>query len=180
MNLINEFRTLFLQLAIWTRAYIISTASGFGNVDYVSQRLFNVPLDFMNKLQLIFGTEAAETFLNLLTRHVTLTQALVNAQSDGDIEAVNATVIELYGNADEIAAFLVQINPFWNNIQWRNLLYNYIAMTFEESTSLLAGDYARDIDVFDRISLHSFLLGDYMANGIMQYLLVRGATQIPV
>ena len=125
-------------------------------------------------LQLIFGQQSAETFVNLLSTHIVQMEATMMGQKNGNNQAVNDSVKLLYQNADEIATFLSQINPFWFQTQWQNLLYTYISMTFEQTTALLSGDYVRDIQVFDRIQFQTSLIGDYMANGIIQYLAVKG------
>jgi hypothetical protein len=144
------------------------------NTDAISERLFSAPVDFGQILALIFGEENSERFINLLSTHIIAMEALFNAQKNGDEQLVNDNAIRIYENADEIASFLLQINPFWNQAQWRNLLYNYIDMTFQQSIALLTRNFHQDIDVFDRISYHTVLMGDYMANGIIQYLAIRG------
>ena len=173
MNLINNFRGFWLDLARWGRESLISIASGFGNFEAVTNRLFRVPVNLGDLLRLIFGTEAAESIQNPLLIHIVTMINIFRAQKDGNSQAVNENTVLVYQNADEIARILSQMNPFWNETQWRNLLYNYISLTLEESTAMLSGDYARAVDIYDRISNFTTIIGDYTANGVIQYLTVR-------
>jgi hypothetical protein len=173
VNLIVSFRSLWLNLSMWTRSFLLSIASGLPNTQAVSDRLYQIPVQIGNLIQLIFGQQSAEKFISLLSTHVIQMEAVIMAQKNGNVQAVNEGVTNLYQNATEIAEFLETINPFWLPPQWENLLFNYINMTFEESTALLSGDYDKDIQVFDRIQYQTQLIGDYMANGIIQYLTVK-------
>lgn len=169
MNLIKNFDALWLSLTIWTRALANRISQG---VDYtaVMNRLFRVPLDFYNRLQLMFTPEQAEGYANLLSRHIILIHTLLLAQKNNDNQTVQTSSIQLYENADEIAAYLAQINPLWEDAQWRNLLYGYIYLTFEETTAIMLQESEKDIIVFDRIINQAYQMGDYMANGIISYL----------
>ncbi|MDD4564906.1 MAG: hypothetical protein PHE79_05445 [Eubacteriales bacterium] len=40
MNLINRMRRLWMQLALWRRAYLISSAADFGDLALVGDRLY--------------------------------------------------------------------------------------------------------------------------------------------
>jgi hypothetical protein len=151
MNLIVNYRTLWLNLSMWTRAYLLSLASGLPNTKAVSERLYEIPNQFGRILQLIFGQQSAERFINLLSTHIIQMEAAITAQKNGDSQALNDSAKLLYQNADEISNFLEEINPFWFKVQWRNLFYTYISMTLAESTALLSGDYSKAIDIFDRI-----------------------------
>lgn len=172
MNIINDFRTLWGEIAIWVRQYIAATAAGYPNLQATHNRLYRIPISFQDKLKMVFGAQSAEGFQNLLSMHIILTERIIAAIKDGDSEMVNTITAELYRNADQMASYLRQINPFWNEVQWRNPLYNFIAMNLQQAVSFMAGDYERDIDVYDRLIYYSLLLGEYMANGIIQYLIV--------
>jgi len=174
MNLITNFRTLWLNLSMWTREYLLSIASGLPNTNAVHDRLYQVPIQLGSLLQLIFGQQSAERFINLLSTHIVQMESAIMAQKNGDNQALSNSVNLLYQNADEISDFLSQINPFWFQAQWQNLLYTYISMTFDESTAMFSGDYGKDIQIYDRIQFQTWLIGNYMADGILQYLAIRG------
>ena len=174
MNLIINFRTLWLNLAIWTRAFLISAVSGLPNTQSVSDRLYQIPVQISALLQLVFGQEASEKFLNLLSTHIVTMQQLITALNNGDSKASSENTARLYQINQEIATYLEKVNPFWVPPQWANLLDYYVNLTINEVTAMLSGEYATDVQLFDRIQYQTLLIGDYMANGIIQYLSIRG------
>lgn len=169
LNLLRNFEALWLSLALWTRAFAIRVAYG---VDYteIFNRLYRVPLDFYNRLELVFSPAQLEAFVSLLTTHITLITNIIVAQKNNDMETVQASAPLVYENADAIAALLAQINPFWDVAQWQNLLYTYISLTFDEILAILLDEPERDIVIYDRIINQAYQLGEYMARGIIAYL----------
>ena len=177
MNLLINFRNLWLDLATWTRNYIARVMSGWGGVGEVGERLYEIPVDFYNRLQLIFGEQQSQGFLDLLSQHIILMMTIADSLKKNDTQGVNTGVSQLYQNAIQIASFLERLNPFWNGIQWKSLFDNYINMTLEEMVALASNNFARDIDIYDRIAYHTVFLADFMTNGIIQYASIRGSNQ---
>lgn len=172
LNLIRNFEALWLSLALWTRAFANRVSYG---VDYtpIFNRLYRVPLDFYNRLQIVFSPEQLEALVNLLRTHISLITNIIVAQKNDDMQTVQTYTPLVYENADAIATLLAQINPFWDVAQWQNLLYNYISLTFEETSAILVDQPERDIVVYDRIINQAYQMGEYMANGIIAYLTAR-------
>ena len=44
----------------------------------------------------------------------------------------------------------------------------------QESTDILEGKFDLDVDIYDRISTFTTLIGDYTATGVLQYLRATG------
>ncbi|HWQ77976.1 MAG TPA: hypothetical protein VN381_04130 [Anaerovoracaceae bacterium] len=76
----------------------------------------------------------------------------------------------LYKSTDDIADFLARINPYWDISQWQNLLYQLNSMIITEMVAMLSEEYDRELDIRDRLLKHSLMMGDYMARGVMHYL----------
>jgi hypothetical protein len=136
----------------------------------LSNKLYSLPIDFYNIFKLVFGENKSQNIINLLSIHIITLESVINAQKNGDIQAINDNTKKLYDNANDISQYLAQLNPFWKYNQWVNYWYNYIQLTLQESTTLFAGDYDTNINIFDRIILSSSEMGDYMADGIISYL----------
>jgi hypothetical protein len=179
MNLLINLRNLWLDLATWTRNYTVSVMSGFGNTEMVGNRLYQIPIDFNNRLQLIFGAQSTQQLVNLLSQHIILMMTTATALKDGDQETVDKNVKLLYQNSSDLAVYFEQINPYWSDIQWGNLLDQYVSMTLQEMFALASGNFEKDINIYDRITYFTVLLADYMTSGIMQYLAVKGAVSLP-
>jgi hypothetical protein len=161
MNTIIHATSIWKDMAIWTRAYVYSSYAGIGSQEVLFERLYRIPIDFSNTFRLIFGDLIAEQYSNLLSNQIIILRNIINAQINGNINEVNSNTVMLYQNAEERAALLVQINPFWNQNEWRNLMRTYLSMTLDESTRILAKDYPSEIMIFDRILFEAGQIADY-------------------
>lgn len=170
INLIKDFRYLMTQLAYLTREYFVAVLSGVGDPDAVAGRLYAIPGRFQDKAQLIFGAPLSEEFLNLLSMHAAYVQALADALKTGNQEAADSSTQLLYKNAGDIAAAYAKANPFWDETQWKTLLYNYVNLLIQDAVALASHDYDKELDIFDRMLLAALLMGDYQAEGFLQYI----------
>jgi len=151
---------------MWTRSFIISTAANLADLQPVTMRLLRNPSDFAKELSKYYGEEKAKKFETLLTEHITIAAKVVNAAKAGDTETLNDERKKWYVNADEIAAFLAAINPYWSNQEWRMMLYDHLKLLEIEVTERLQGQYAKDVAQYDIIEDQALMMGDLMANGI--------------
>lgn len=168
VSLMNQLRNLWTDHVMWTREFIISTAADLGAIDVVTARLLQNPSDFANLLSMVYGAEIAEDFKNLLTEHLMVAGDLVNAAKAGDTQKADEARTKWYKNADEIAMFLAEINPFWSEMLWKKYLYDHLTMTEQEATARLNGQYEEDVKLFDQIKDEALEMADYMFEGIQQ------------
>lgn len=166
MELNNLLRTLWEQHVFWTRSFIISTAAGLADLSEVTARLLRNPVDFGAALMPFYGARLSGQFRDLLTEHLKIGGDLVTAAKNQDAKAVEEDRRKWYANADEIARFLADINPNWNEARWRAMLYDHLEMTEQEADLRLAGRYAEDIRMFDRIETEALKMADYMTEGM--------------
>lgn len=168
VDLMNEIRKLWEQHGTWTRMTIISMAENLKDVDLVTNRLLRNPKDFANLLRPLYGNDAASRFENLLTNHLTIAADLVEATKSGNTRAAADAEKKWYENADEIAAFLASINPYWNESEWRNMLREHLSLVTAEAVNRLNGNYAADIRVYDQIEDQALKMADVMSMGIIR------------
>ncbi len=168
VSLNNYLRLLWEQHVVWTRLTIISIVFGLPDVDLVTNRLLRNPKDFEALLRPLYGDRVASRFADLLTSHLVIAAELVNAAKAGDTRAAADAEKRWYANADEIAAFLGSINPYWSVQQWKTMLHEHLALTKSEAVNILTGNYAEGITVFDQIEKQALEMADVMACGIIR------------
>jgi phage terminase Nu1 subunit (DNA packaging protein) len=168
IRLNNIFRELWEQHVMWTRSFIISAAENLGDLDFVTERLLRNPSDFANVFCKFYGEKKADKLKELLTDHLLIAADLVNAAKRGDSARASELEKKWYENADDIAAFLNAINPYWSTKQWQKLLYEHLRMTQEEALLRLNGRYAEDIRMYDLIEEEALKMADYMTWGIIR------------
>jgi hypothetical protein len=169
MNFIFRARMLWRDLATWLRSYKVSLYGGVGNTSELSQRLFQIPLEYGNILKVFFGDQAAEQFINLLTQYIAILQSLFIAQINNDTNAINTLTKQAYQNVNDMAAFLTGINPYWTQGEWVTLLSSFTSMQINEATTFLTKDYTNNINIFDRILSLTNIIGDYFSEGLTNY-----------
>lgn len=168
INLINTMRKLWEQHIMWTRSFIISTASDLGDLQLVTNRLLRNPGDFADVLETYYGREKANKFKLLLEQHLQIAGNLVNYAKAGDTQHADEERKKWYRNADEIAMFLSGINPYWSRKEWQTLLYEHLKMTEDEAAERLNKNYAADITQYDLIETEALEMADLMSTGIIQ------------
>ena len=167
-DLSNHLRLLWEQHVVWTRLTIISIVFGLPDVDLVTNRLLRNPKDFEALLRPLYGDRVASRFADLFTSHLVIAAELVNAAKAGDTRAAADAEKRWYANADEIAAFLGSINPYWSVQQWKNMLHGHLALTKSEAVNMINGNYAESIILFDQIEEQALEMADVMTCGIIR------------
>jgi LysM repeat protein len=164
---LNQYlRMLWEQHVYWTRLFIVSTVFSLPDAKPVTDRLLRNPKDFAAALQPIYGAEVAGQFSTLLTDHLSIAAQLVKAAMSGDSGSAATLEKQWYANADSIAAFLAQINPYWSEQTWRRMLHEHLRMTKDEAVYYITGKYADSVTVFDAIEKEALEMADEMARGI--------------
>lgn len=166
-EILNQFRKLWTQHVYWTRFFIVSILNDLKDVEEVTTRLIQNPKDFAKLLERFYAVQIANQFQSLFTEHLMIGADLASAlkKNENTLDAINR---RWYVNADAIAKFLSDINPYWEKSMWTDMLYNHIDMTKKEIELYLRGDYAESIEIFEKIENEALQMSDYMFDGIMK------------
>ncbi|HBD86870.1 MAG TPA: hypothetical protein DC001_05525 [Clostridiales bacterium] len=167
-TLSNHMRLLWEQHIYWTRMVILSMAFGLPDTEFVTNRLLRNPKDFEAALRPFYGENIAARFAELFTDHLTIAAELVQAAKAGDSAAATDAEKRWYANADQIAAFLGSINPYWSAQEWQKMLYDHLAMTKDEAVDILTQKYADSINMFENIERQALDMADMMTQGIVK------------
>ena len=168
INLLNELRKLWVEHVVWTRLFIISALAGLPDLDVATKRLLRNPSDFAKVLEIFYGRQKADTFRNLLEEHLKIAASIVENAKQNNTKAVDQYTKLWYSNADQIAAFLAEINPNWSEDEWKNLMHDHLRMTADEVMARLSGEYPKDSIIFDMIEEQALIMADVMTAGIIK------------
>jgi hypothetical protein len=163
----DTLNLLWLEHVYWTRLAIQGIVFGTPDTDATLQRLLRNPVDFANALRPFFGSNIANRFKELFTEHLTIAAELVKAAAAGDTIRAEAERRKWYRNANEIALFLSQINPFWSRSRWQSMLFEHLRLTENEAGQLIGGNYQASIATFDNIQSQALMMADYMFMGLI-------------
>lgn len=169
VNLYNRLRRLWSQLAMWRRDYLISLAADFGELQLITDRLYNATKDFGNVFESFFGVKIANDIEYYFTVQVSILNEIANSIREGNSDATNAATKKLYENVDEMAAYLASINPYWNEVNLKSLFYDYYKQTVLEIVAILSGNQEGAIRIYENLEDYVLEIADYMAAGFIQY-----------
>lgn len=168
VDLSNTMRMLWEQHVAWTRMTIISMVENLPDVDVVTKRLLRNPADFEAALRPYYGNEKAAKFASLFKDHLIIAALLVKAAKAGDSKAAADAEKKWYTNADDIAAYLNSINPYWQKDGLTKMLYDHLAMTKSEAVLQISKDYSASIAEYDKIEQQALEMADAFTDGIVK------------
>jgi len=164
---LREFmRILWEEHVFWTRLTIISSSAHLADLDFTIKRLLRNAIDFEMAFKPFYGEEKARIFGELMRDHIMIAAQLVKVAKVGNRKAALKAETAWYANADEIAAFLSDINPNWPEANVRTMLHHHLSLTETEIITILTGDHGRNIATFDEIESQALLMADTLSNGI--------------
>lgn len=164
----DDLRLLWEQHVEWTRFVITSIIFGLPNLEPVTNRLLQNPIDLENAFLPYYGNEISSKFADLMKNHLAIAAQLVKAAKAGNTDAASKAEKNWYINADEIATFLGSINPYWSEEDWKKMLYEHLSLTKSEAVNMLNKKYTEDISTYDEIEQQALAMADMMANGIIR------------
>jgi hypothetical protein len=168
----DQMRTLWAgDHIVWTRCFIVSAATlpdNLPDTDETATRLLANQTAIGNAFKPFYGEAAGEDLTALLRVHILTAADLIAAAKAGDAAAVQAASDAWYANAEEIAAFLHELNPDnWPQEAVESLLEAHLDLTLEEAVARLEGRYSDDIAAYDRVHAQIIELADTLSNGII-------------
>lgn len=168
VDLMNTLRMLWEQHDAWTRAVITSIAQDLPDEDLVTKRLLRNPSDFADALRPYYGDRIASKFSDLLKSHLVIAAQLVKASKAGNTQAAAKAERDWYANADEIAVFLGNINPYWSEESWKAMMHRHLELIKAEAVYILTKNYEEGIAVYDEIEKQTLEMADMMTEGTIR------------
>ncbi len=167
-DLYNYFRMLWEQHYHWTTLAIIGIMQELPQTEVLLQRLLRNPMDFANAFAPFYGEEDARRLEELITNHLTIAAEVVRAAVAGDNDVLAEADARWRQNADELAAFLGDININWSEEDWEAMLNEHLDIISAFVEAWLAGNYEEAIMQADNMEAQVLEMADMMAYGISE------------
>jgi hypothetical protein len=166
-NFAETMRDLWVDHIVWTRQFIVDSASDLPSLNDTTNRLLKNQENIGNAIKPYYGDAAGNQLTDLLRSHILIAADLVNAAKAGNDSAVTDADERWSDNADEIAAFLADANPNWNEEELSDMLHDHLNVTRAEAVARLQGNYATDIEAFDAVHAQVMHMADALSDGII-------------
>jgi len=168
VNTIINFEKLWIEFVLWMRSFIRSSLYNLPDLTSVNVRVFQqLPRDFYNEFSNYFSPVDSQQFIDLFSRLLVRNWQLVNAYKSNDKTAIEASTIQWYQIADELATFLASVNKYWDVNKLKTILYEYVQLKIQEITAFQEGKYDQETKLFDEVEEKAIQLANYMAMGII-------------
>lgn len=169
LALSNELRLLWEDHVNWTRMVINSIVEGLADEDVAVKRLLRNATDMGQVFTRYYGEPIGKHFEKLIHDHLTIAAMLVHAAKVGETEKAAKLEKDWYANADDIAAFLHQINPhYWSKSEWQRMLYEHLRLTKDEAVTRIKKDYVANAALYDKIRDQAMEMADMLSMGLIQ------------
>ncbi|MDN5339770.1 MAG: hypothetical protein PWQ30_879 [Euryarchaeota archaeon] len=166
-----ELRTtmdkLWTEHVVWTRMYIISSLEDAPDTNATAERLLLNQEEIGDAIKPFYGEEAGDNLTALLKEHILIAVDIIEAVKAENTSQVEAGSARWNQNADDIAAFLADANPYFDESAIRDALYLHLAMTNDEVVARVNGNYTADIETYDEIYDQILVLSDTLSDGIV-------------
>lgn len=168
VELWNKNRLLWEQHVTWTRMAITAVVFELPDLKFVLARLLRNATDMGNALRPYYGNEIADVYRDLISEHLMIAADLVTAAANGETEKAEQKEADWYRNADKIAEFLHQINPYIDQEAFRKMLYSHLALTKLEAVCMIQKNFELEVQVFDQIEAEALMMADMISEGIFK------------
>lgn len=167
LNIFSMLQRLWTQLSVFMRTYINTAIEGSPRAAASAERLLTMADDFRDVILLFYGPELADRFNSLFTSFIAKPTNVIEGFLSNDLELVNESVQDWYNDANMLASFLAELNPYWDEFEWGSLLSRYIQIKLQMITAELGQNYQREIQIYERAFDLTTTMGSYMARGLI-------------
>jgi hypothetical protein len=161
-------RTLWAQHMEWTYATVVAFADGSSALDPTIARLLRNQADIGNAFAGYYGSAVGARLTELLRTHIQDAVPVLTAAKAGDTTALDQAIAQWYANAQDIADYLAQENPHWQQAEMRSMMRTHITQTIAYAADVLAGLDTSAIEKYDAAEAHMAQMADMLSAGIVQ------------
>ena len=152
----------------WLHIFIVGELGNQQYRDPAKKRVQSIQSEIAASIQPFYGQEASDRFLELLDLHLELCEKLLKAAKRADADEFQEVVTLWYDNADNMAAFLNELNPEdWPLGQTRLTLRTYLNLTLEGAMARWKRDYSSSQAAFDRSETQTDQIAQMLSDGII-------------
>ncbi len=172
-NIVYRGRIIWRDIATWLNAYLMAkTLQGDTELlEQIKDKLLRIIADFGGLMRTFFGDKAADDYVNLFSEYIMLMISLIDAIVEGNSSVADEIVKKIYESAGKRAEFLAGLNPYWDKNTMENYIYTFTDMIIKEIIAFISKQYKDSVSIYERILTYATSLGDFLAQGIKNYLI---------
>lgn len=163
----DAMRELWSDHIVWTRSYLVAAISGSPDTNVAATRLLKNQEDIGAAVAQYYGNEAGAKLTSLLKDHILIAVDIVEAAKVGDQQKQQEATGRWSQNAVDMAKFLSQANPRWDEKMVTEMLNDHLTLTTDEAVARLQKNWEADVKAYDLITKAMMAMADELTEGIV-------------
>jgi len=164
----TSMRKLWSEHVWLEREYLITSFANLPEVPVIIDNLMKNASNISNAMAPYYGKEADKALDVLLKDHILISFDVAAAARAKDKETLKAMDAKWHANADDIAAFLSDANPYWKPKEMQSMMYKHLKLITNEVNERIAQDWKAEIKAAQAVLEEMMMFADMLTNGIVQ------------
>jgi uncharacterized protein YihD (DUF1040 family) len=163
----NNMRKLLEDHIIWTRNTLLCIVDDMPGREESINRLIRNQVETALIFKQFYGDKVGNDLADLLKAHISIYKELVVAYDRGSREEINDATKRWYDNADEISELLLSINPYWKQIEIRNMITTHLKLKNDAALQRILRNWGEDVVTYDKLHIDVLKIADILSDGII-------------
>lgn len=166
-----RMRKIWDDHVAYSRSMFSSIIDEHGDKEAIIARLMQNQDDAGAAFIPYYGEKIGNALAALLREHIRLAVEIVQDAKDQNTSKTTQDKADWIANADEIAAFLHEINPYLNQDEMQTRFRGHLESAEGELNARLRKEWGKDLDFYDKGREDMLELADALTDGIAKQFL---------
>lgn len=166
MALCGNMRRAWQDHAVWTRMTMNSLLGNQPDLPYNEARLLRTAEAIAAVFEPYFGAENAAAIQKLITEHIQAVGQWMQDVKMGNTAHIPVSEQAMRDNARAIVESMVRLSPNYTRAVLGDMLMRHLDLIEEQVMAILAGDFAKSIDAFERYEKEARDMADAFSMGL--------------
>ncbi len=164
----TDMRKMWAEHVWLEREYLITSFANLPEVQVIIDNLMRNASDISQAMAPYYGKEASSTLTTLLKDHILISFDVATAARANDKETLKNMDAKWHANADDIAAFLSNANPYWKLKEMKEMMHKHLKLITNEVNERIDQDWNGEIKAAQKVLEEMMMFADMLTSGIVQ------------
>jgi hypothetical protein len=161
------FRDLWVDHIFWVRSVSLAVVDGNdAAMDAADERVIANAQSIAASIEPFYGESAKGVFFNLLGDHYRSVKTYLAATMSSNVSLQATATQTIISNAEEIAVFLSEANPYLPKDEFRGLLLAHGGHHIEQIQELAAHNFVAEAKTWESMKIHVYQIADAIADAL--------------
>ena len=173
VELSNTIRKNWINIARWTRNFILSETLNLGNRDTIVQRLLQTTNEIGGLFAQYYGPEVGDSVTTIYQDYVRNLQSMIIAYQNSDVGAIEQAREALNKNTNDLADVLSRANRYWDKPTLQILFQVLVESNENQIAGIVEGNSDREVAAYDQFIEQVYNISDELTYGIIRQFAIE-------